>query len=173
MGLTGIRLSDAPGDAVIILNVFGARIRFADDIGGGHVTEHRWKVFFDVRHYSFKIVSLFDIGRRNAADIDRSDTLEFKDAQVEVKRKGKITIYECAIPLSAMPNIQADVGREIGFSLLVHNAENGNIRDLGKAAGLWPTQTNKYAWSTWQGVKWQDKPQYDNKIEWGLCSSKH
>ena len=101
------------------------------------------------------------------------DTLEFKDAQVEVKRKGKITIYECAIPLSAMPNIQADVGREIGFSLLVHNAENGNIRDLGKAAGLWPTQTNKYAWSTWQGVKWQDKPQYDNKIEWGLCSSKH
>lgn len=106
-------------------------------------------------------------------EIRNLETLEFKDAQTVVKRKGKVTIYECAIPFAAMPTIRADVGREICFSLLVHDADDDKIRDMGKASGLWSTQRNKFAWSSWQGVEWYDEIPYDNKIEWGLCSSKH
>lgn len=106
-------------------------------------------------------------------EIRNLETLEFEDAQVVVKRKGKVSYYECAIPFGAMPSIRADVGREICFSLLVHDADNAEIRDWGKAAGLWESQRNKYAWCSWLGVKWCDDAPYDNKIEWGLCSSKH
>ena len=101
------------------------------------------------------------------------DGLEFAEAAVVVKRKGKTTVYECSIPFSAMPQIRPDTGREICFSVLVHDPDDTGIRDWGKAAGLWQSQRNKYAWCSWQGVKWADPPPYDNKIEWGLCSSKY
>ena len=101
------------------------------------------------------------------------DGLEFAAAGVVVKRKGKTTVYECSIPFSAMPQIRPDTGREICFSILVHDPDDTGIRDWGKAAGLWQSQRNKYAWCSWQGVKWAEPPPYDNKIEWGLCSSKY
>jgi len=105
--------------------------------------------------------------------VRRLDGLEFAEAKVVVKRKGKTTVYECSIPFSAMPQIRPDTGRDICFSVLVHDPDGTGIRDWGKAAGLWQSQRNKYAWCSWQGVKWADPPPYDNKIEWGLCSSKY
>jgi len=106
-------------------------------------------------------------------EVRRLEGLELADAEVVVKRKGKTTVYECAIPFSAMPRIRPDTGREICFSVLIHDPDDTGLRDWGRAAGLWRSQRNKYAWCSWRGVKWNDEPPYDNKIEWGLCSSKH
>jgi hypothetical protein len=99
--------------------------------------------------------------------------LELKDAQVVVKRHGRITHYECAIPFTVMPTIKPDVGREIAFSVLVHDPDGTGIRDWGKACGLWPEQRNRFAWCIWEPVKWPTNPPYDSKLEWGLCSSKY
>ncbi|MCP4610715.1 MAG: hypothetical protein GY845_18565 [Planctomycetes bacterium] len=99
--------------------------------------------------------------------------LELKEAQVVVKRQGKITRYECAIPFAVMSAIKPDVGREIAFSILVHDPDGTGVRDWGQAAGLWPVQRNWFAWCAWEPVKWPSEAPYDSKIEWGLCSSKY
>ena len=101
------------------------------------------------------------------------DTLGFKDAQIAVKRQGQITHYECAIPFAAMPTIKPGVGREIAFSVLVHDPDGTGIRDWAKAAGLWPEQRNLFAWCEWDSVQWTADPPYDSRVEFGLCSSKH
>ncbi len=101
------------------------------------------------------------------------ERLELKEAQAVVKRQGRTTHYECAIPFAVMPAIKPDVGREIAFSVLVHDPDGTGIRDWGKAAGLWPEQRNWFAWCAWDPVKWPSEPLYDSKLEWGLCSSKH
>jgi len=101
------------------------------------------------------------------------EPLAFNEAQVVVKRKGRITLYECAIPWAAMPSIRADVGREISLSFLIHDPDGTGVRDWGRATGLWPEQRNELAWcrlGTRAGLK--DIP-FDSKVEWGLCSSKH
>jgi hypothetical protein len=100
------------------------------------------------------------------------EKLQLKDAEVVVKRRGEITHYECAIPLAAVPTIRPKVGREIRFSILVHDADGTGIRDWGKAAGLWPEQRSRFAWCKWSPAEWPDDPLYDSKIEFGLCSSK-
>ncbi len=99
--------------------------------------------------------------------------LEFNDVQIAVKRSGDVTRYECAIPFSALPTIKPATGREIRFSLLIHNPDGGGIRDFGQYAGLWETQRNPLAWRRWEGAKFSDYIPFDGKIEWGLCSSKH
>lgn len=101
------------------------------------------------------------------------ETLELKEAQVVVKRQGRTTHYECAIPFAVMPQIRPDVGREIQFSILVHDPDGTGLRDWGKAAGLQPEQRYRFAWCKWDSVKLTDGPYYDSKVEWGLCSSKH
>jgi len=101
------------------------------------------------------------------------ETIELQDAQVVVKRQGRITHYECAVPFSAMPTIKPDVGREISFSLLVHDPDGTGVRDWGRAAGLSPGRRNRFAWCAWGAVNWSSEPAYDGKLEWGLCSSKH
>ncbi|MBW7990419.1 MAG: hypothetical protein FVQ84_10445 [Planctomycetes bacterium] len=101
------------------------------------------------------------------------ERLEIKEAQAVVKRKGRTTHYECAIPFAVMPAIKPDVGREISFSVLVHDPDGTGIRDWGKAAGLWPGQRNWFAWCAWDPVKWTGEAPYDSKIELGLCSSKY
>ncbi|MHC4742000.1 MAG: NEW3 domain-containing protein [Planctomycetota bacterium] len=101
------------------------------------------------------------------------EPLEFEDAEIVVKRKGSITSYECAIPFSAMRQIRPDVGRQIAFSILVHDPDGTGVRDWGKAAGLWPEQKNPLAWSRWGSGDWPAETLYDSKLEWGLCSSKH
>ncbi len=100
------------------------------------------------------------------------EKLQLKDAEVVVKRRGDITHYECAIPFAGVPTIKPKVGREIGFSILVHDPDGTGIRDWGKAAGLWPEQRNRFAWCKWGKVKWPVDLLYDSKVEFGLCSSK-
>jgi len=98
--------------------------------------------------------------------------LQLKDAKLSVRRRRGVTAYECAIPLSAMPEIKATEGREFCLSFLVHDPDGTGVRDWGEAAGLWPWQRNRLAWSDWPGARWQAAP-FDGKVEWGFCSSKH
>ncbi len=99
--------------------------------------------------------------------------LELKAATLVVKRRGQTTCYEAAIPFAAMPGIQATEGREFCFSVLIHDPDGTGLRDLGEAAGLWPWQRNRLAWSLWRGARWGKESPFDNRIEWGFCSSKH
>ena len=99
--------------------------------------------------------------------------LDEVDATIAIKRKKKITYYECALPFEAMPEIRPSEGREFCFSVLVHDPGGTGLRDWGEAAGLWPSQRNPLAWCSWEGVQWGSEPPYDGKIEWGLCSSIH
>ena len=100
------------------------------------------------------------------------ETLQLKDARVAVKRQGKITHYECAIPFAAVPTIRPAVGREIRFSVLVHDLDGTGIRDWGRATGLWPEQRNPLAWCRWGSAKWPADSPYDSEVECGLCSAK-
>ena len=99
--------------------------------------------------------------------------LEFEETQVAVKRKKGLTHYECAVPFAAMPGIRPGEGREIRFSVLIHDPDGTGVRDWGEAAGLWPSQRNPLAWCSWNGIRWGKDAPFDGKIEWGLCSSIH
>ncbi len=99
--------------------------------------------------------------------------LKLPGAEVAVKRTKGVTYYECTIPFAAMPDIRPAEGREFRFSILIHDPDGTGLRDWGEAAGLWPSQRNKYAWCNWAGAQWGKTPPYDGKIEWGLCSSIH
>lgn len=99
--------------------------------------------------------------------------LELPGAKLAVARRGRVSYYECAIPFKAIPRIRPDPGREFRFSLLVHDPGGTGLRDWGAAAGLWQWQRSRLAWCSWAGANWPDEPPFDNKIEWGLCSSKH
>ena len=100
------------------------------------------------------------------------EPLVLKEAQVAVRRRRGITCYECAIPASAIAGIRLTVGREICFSALVHDPDGTGLRDWGEAAGLWASQRSRLAWCVWEGLEWGRDAPFDNKIEWGLCSSK-
>lgn len=99
--------------------------------------------------------------------------LELKTARLAVRRTGQTTCYEAAVPFAAMPDIQATEGREFRFSLLVHDPDGTGLRDLGEAAGLWPSLRSRLAWRLWPGARWPKDPPFDSRIEWGFCSSKH
>ncbi len=100
--------------------------------------------------------------------------LAFSKAKVAVSRKGTLTHYECAIPFRLMrERIRPSEGREFYLSVCVHDPDGTGVRDWGRAAGLWPSQRNPLAWCRWTGDQWGDRPPFDSKLEWGLCSSKY
>jgi hypothetical protein len=98
--------------------------------------------------------------------------LETPGAHVSVRHDGGWTYYELAIPFTAMPALQPEPGREFCFSVLVHDPDGTGLRDWGEAAALGPDQRKRLAWCVWQGAQWPQQAPYDNKIEWGFCSSK-
>jgi hypothetical protein len=101
------------------------------------------------------------------------EPLRLAEAKVVVKRAGKITRYELAIPFKSMPDLRPTPGREFCFSLLVHDTDGTGLRDLGSVMNMWESQRPDLAWCRVAGVKWPDKPPFDNKIEFGFCSSIH
>ncbi len=100
-------------------------------------------------------------------------SLTFGQAEAVVTRTDKVTYYECAIPLKSLSELRAGEGREFCFSVLVHDPDGTGIRDWGQAAGLWPGERNRLAWSDWPGARWGKEPPFDNKTPWGMCSSKY
>ncbi len=101
------------------------------------------------------------------------EPLAYADAELSVRRVGPTTYYECSLPWKLMRDIRPGEGREFCLSFLVHDPDGTGIRDWGEAAGLWPSQRNRLAWSRWPGARWSDRPPLDNKIPWGMCSSKY
>jgi len=101
------------------------------------------------------------------------ETLSADDVLLAVRRDSRRTRYECGIPFRRLRSIRPSEGREFCMSLLVHDPDGVGIRDLGHAAGLWPEQRNRMAWSRFPGDHWQDTIPQDNKLPWGLCSSKY
>ena len=100
--------------------------------------------------------------------------LALDDAEVATSRSGGITYYECSIPFRLLGDrIRPSEGREFRLSVLVHDPGGTGVRDWGQAAGLGECQRKRLAWSTWPGAQWGDKPPFDNKTPWGLCSSKY
>ena len=102
------------------------------------------------------------------------DALELETAEVAVRRAGSTTYYECSISFRPMRDkIRPSEGREFCLSVLIHDADGTGVRDWGQAAGLWPWQRNRLAWSRWKGAKWGQEPPFDSKLQWGLCTSKY
>jgi hypothetical protein len=99
--------------------------------------------------------------------------LALEQAEIAVRRNGGVTYYECAIPFKNLAEIRPSEGREFCLSVLVHDPDGTGLRDWGHAAGLWPEERNRLAWSDWPGAKWPNQPPFDNKLPWGLCSSKY
>ena len=107
-----------------------------------------------------------------AGEQRRLASRETRGVQAVVSRREKTTCYECAIPFSLLSGIRGGEGRELCFSLLVHDPDGTGVRDWGEFMGLWPEQRSPLAWCSWNGVAWSEYVPYDGKIEWGLCSSK-
>jgi len=100
--------------------------------------------------------------------------LAYDDAKVVVTRDSGTTYYECSLPFGPMRDaIRPSEGRELFLSVLVHDTDGTGIRDWGRAAGLWPSQRNPLAWSRFSDTQWGDTPPFDNKLYWGLCTSKY
>lgn len=99
--------------------------------------------------------------------------LAMKDAEVKVVHSKGTTVYELAIPMKPMKELRATAGREFCFSLLVHDPDGTGVRDLGGVMNLWEESRKAAAWSNWNWVKWNGYVPYDNKVEFGFCSSVH
>jgi hypothetical protein len=98
----------------------------------------------------------------------------YEDATATVWHIDGVTYYECSLSFRPMrDDLQPSEGREICFSVLVHDPDGTGLRDWGSAIGLWPSQRNKLAWSSWPGAKWPETPPFDSQTEWGLCTSKY
>jgi hypothetical protein len=102
------------------------------------------------------------------------DRLAYEDADVVVRRDGGTTYYECSLPFLPMREaIRPTEGREFYMSVLVHDPDGTGLRDLGAAAGLWPTASDADAWSRWGGDMRPGKKPLGNRILWGMCTSKY
>ncbi len=100
------------------------------------------------------------------------EPLRVADAKVVIKRVGKITRYELSLPMKPMRELRPTPGREFHFSLLVHDADAG-LRDLGSVMNLWESQRPALAWCRTPGIDFPAKAPFDNKVEFGFCSSIH
>jgi hypothetical protein len=99
--------------------------------------------------------------------------MEASDIKVAVKRDGRLTVYEAGVPFKLLPDIQPAPGRELRFSLLVHDPGGAGVRDLGSVMNRWEEDRRPLGWCSWEHVKWGDTPPFDSNVEFGLCSSIH
>jgi hypothetical protein len=97
--------------------------------------------------------------------------LELAEAQVAVKRAEDVTRYEVAVPFAAMPDLRPTTGRELCFSLLVHDPDGTGLRDLGEVMNQWEESRREGAWCSWEGARWGGQLPFGSAIEFGLCSS--
>ena len=101
------------------------------------------------------------------------EELRVEKAIVKVTRTDTKTLYEISVPMKPMKKIRATAGREYNFSLLVHDPDGTGVRDLGAVMNLAKNKHNPLSWSQWPGVNWAGYKPFDNKVEFGFCSSIH
>jgi hypothetical protein len=110
-----------------------------------------------------------------AVTAESRDPEELPEAAGEVKiwHTDGVTYYECAIAMRSIREIRPGAGREFCFSLLVHDPDGTGLRDWGEAVDLPKHYRRPLAWSRWQGDAIGENGAMDNKIPWGMCSSKY
>jgi hypothetical protein len=157
-----VQIAIAPGDAVTATSEDGEAARFEFLLAaGGNDGAGRC---FQLAAPGMKLA--------DTANARALGPLAYDDADVAVRRQGQTTYYECSLPFRPMRDeIRPSEGREFRFSVLVHDPDGTGLRDLGAAAGLWPWQRTVWAWSRFEGAVWPEKPPFDSKVEWGMCSS--
>ncbi len=102
------------------------------------------------------------------------EALDLEDAAVAIWRAGQTTYYELSLPLTKLrADIRPSEGREFFLSVLVHDPDGVGLRQWSQAAGLWPQQANRLAWSNWAGAQYKDVVPLDCRAEWGMCSSRY
>ena len=116
---------------------------------------------------------LFSAGQTTTNNSTKLKDQILKEAEIKVRRSGKITTYELSIPIKPMKNLRVTAGREYCFNLLVHDPDGTGVRDLGSVMNRWNDQRSKDSWSKWEFVKWNGYTPYDIGIEFGFCSSIH
>ena len=90
---------------------------------------------------------------RHACSRDRWRRLIDGEVEIVVRRVDNVTYYECSVPWREMKQVlQPAEGREICFSLLVHDPDGTGLRDWGDSAGSWESQRTWLGWSKWPGA---------------------
>ena len=164
---------DGPFDAVqIALSQQNTKTSTSVD---DEATRHEFLLTADGAGQGGRCFRLAEPGTKlSATQADRNlSELEIEDPKLAVWREGNTTYYEWGISFRSLSGIRPSEGREFFLSVLVHDPDGTGLRDWGEAAGLWPSQRNQLAWSKWPGAKWRDDSPMDNKLEWGMCSSKY
>jgi hypothetical protein len=119
-------------------------------------------------------LAAWDTPRARAGDAQSLEPLESSDVETAIVRDGEVTYYECSLPFSRLREaIEPAEGREFFLSVLVHDPDGTGLRDLGRAAGLWPEPDDAQAWSRWRGMAAPLEPPLGNQVRWGLCTSKY
>jgi hypothetical protein len=119
-------------------------------------------------------LAAWDTPRALASEAQSLEPLECSDVETAIVRDGEMTYYECSLPFSRLREaIEPAEGREFFLSVLVHDPDGTGLRDLGRAAGLWPGPDDAQAWSRWRGMAAGSEPPLDNQVRWGLCTSKY
>jgi hypothetical protein len=112
--------------------------------------------------------------QRGVRKVEELEPLAVDNAELVVQRVGEVTYYECSLPFAGMRNvIRPSEGREFLMSVLVHDPDGTGLRDLGAAAGLWPSPGDSQAWSRWPGVDWPEQDPRPPRVRWGFCASKY
>jgi hypothetical protein len=132
------------------------------------------------------------------------ENLVDSDVEIVVRRVDNVTYYECSVPWREMKQaLQPAEGREVYFSLLVHDPDGTGLRDWGNEAGMWESQRTRFGWGQWSGANgsgangsgangsgangsgangsgangsgatFGKQPPHDSRVEWGLCSSRY
>ena len=163
-GVDAIQFALAPGGSVTPNDPQAAAVRYEYLVAA---SGSRWK--------SDKCFQLLRPGDSltTAAAARALQPLELEEAQVKVIRSGGVTRYELAVPVKPMKTLKVTAGREYCFSLLVHDPDGTGVRDLGTVMNLWNESRNPLAWCNWAMAKWNGYRPFDNKIEFGFCSSVH
>ena len=119
-------------------------------------------------------LAAWDMPRTVAAQERALEPLQCDDVEIAIQRDGDVTYYECSLPFRLIREaIEPAEGREFYLSVLVHDPDGTGLRDLGRAAGLWPGADDAHAWSRWRGMAQGAVLPSDNRVRWGLCTSKY
>jgi hypothetical protein len=75
--------------------------------------------------------------------------------------------------MKPMKSLRVTAGREYCFSLLVHDPDGTGVRDMGTVMNLSEAARIPQAWCNWEYAVWNETVPFDNKVEFGFCSSVH
>ncbi len=102
-----------------------------------------------------------------------------ENAKIDVKRNDdkKVTTYEISIPFSDIKKVKPTAGRGLNFSILVQDSDGTGIRELASIMNM--PELSKDSPQKWYSGRVGDfkvnsiKAKYDDKVDFGFCSSLH